>query len=175
MNRVVMLLIAFFLLAAKCSTKEHTVESKRKENQPIDLIQESKNNVIRESASIDRFVKSKKWKMQKTGTGLRYLIYENGEQTNPLAKNGQYATINFDVTLMNGKECYASEEGKPETFLIGRDNVESGLHEGILLMRVGDKARFIMPSHLAYGLVGDMDKIPGNSPIVYNVELVGLR
>jgi FKBP-type peptidyl-prolyl cis-trans isomerase len=54
------------------------------------------------------------------------------------------------------------------------DNVESGLHEGITYMRKGEKAKIILSSNLAYGLVGDMDKIPPQSPLVYDVELVDI-
>ena len=48
-----------------------------------------------------------------------------------------------------GTICYQSPKGKPENFLIGEDNVERGLHEGILFMKVGSKAKFIsrMPAH----------------------------
>jgi len=50
--------------------------------------------------------------------------------------------------------------------------VESGLEEGILLLRVGDKATFIMPPHLAHGLQGDGDRIPARSIIMYDVLLL---
>jgi FKBP-type peptidyl-prolyl cis-trans isomerase len=52
--------------------------------------------------------------------------------------------------------------------------VESGLEEGILLLQEGDKARFIMPPHLAHGLIGDRDKIPARATIIYDLELVSL-
>jgi FKBP-type peptidyl-prolyl cis-trans isomerase len=62
----------------------------------------------------------------------------------------------------------------PKTFLIGQGGVESGLEEGILLLQEGDKARFIMPPHLAHGLIGDRDKIPARATIIYDLELVSL-
>jgi FKBP-type peptidyl-prolyl cis-trans isomerase FkpA len=55
------------------------------------------------------------------------------------------------------------------------DNVESGLHEGILYMNEGSKALLVIPSHLAHGLVGDMNKIPPKSTIVYDIELLELK
>jgi FKBP-type peptidyl-prolyl cis-trans isomerase len=53
--------------------------------------------------------------------------------------------------------------------------VESGLEEGILLLREGDKAKFILPPHLAHGLLGDDNKIPARSIIVYDLELLSLE
>ena len=42
-------------------------------------------------------------------------------------------------------------------------------------MRAGDKARFIIPPHLAYGLLGDENRIPARSIIIYQVELVDVK
>ena len=55
------------------------------------------------------------------------------------------------------------------------DNVETGLHEGIKYMKVGEKAKMILPSHLAHGLIGDSKKIPPRSTIVYDIELLDLK
>ncbi len=159
--------------AAKCNSSQHARENQQV--QQVDLIELNKKEMLLESSKIDRFIRAKGWEMKKTGTGLRYMIYQSVDTNQSLAVNEQYATVNFEVRLMNGKVCYKSEENKPETFLIGRDNVESGLHEGILYMRVGEKAKFVLPPHLAHGLAGDMNKIPGNSTIVYDVELVSLK
>jgi len=57
----------------------------------------------------------------------------------------------------------------------GMDNVESGLHEVILLMKVGDKAKVVLPSHLAFGLTGDSSKIPHSTPLVYDIQLIDLQ
>jgi FKBP-type peptidyl-prolyl cis-trans isomerase len=83
--------------------------------------------------------------------------------------------IDYSVSLLDGTECYSSKSTGPQEFRIGQDNVESGLHEAILLMKVGDKARFILPPHLAHGLIGDQNKIPAMSTIIYDVELKALR
>ena len=53
--------------------------------------------------------------------------------------------------------------------------VESGLEEGILLMKTGGKAKFILPPHLAYGLPGDGKKIPARAILVYDVELLSIQ
>jgi FKBP-type peptidyl-prolyl cis-trans isomerase len=43
-----------------------------------------------------------------------------------------------------------------------------------LLLRVGDKARFILPSHLAHGVPGDGVKIPRRATIIYDLELINI-
>ena len=66
-------------------------------------------------------------------------------------------------------------KNKVEEFIVGKDYVESGLHEGIAFMNAGDKALIIIPSYLAHGLAGDLKKIPFRSTIVYDVELVAIK
>ena len=58
---------------------------------------------------------------------------------------------------------------------MGYAEVESGLHEGVQLMRVGDKSRMIMPPHLAHGILGDGDCIPRRAIIIYDVELLNIH
>ncbi len=108
--------------------------------------------------------------MTTSGTGLWYQIYQKGNGAP--AKTGKMASINYKVWLLDGTLCYSSDSLGMKKFRIGKGGVEKGLEEGILLMRVGDKARFIMPPHLADGLIGDQDKIPPRSIILYEVELV---
>jgi len=111
--------------------------------------------------------------MIETKTGLWYMIYEKGEGKK--SKEGLYATINYNIALLDGPQCYSSDSLGPKRFKIGRSLVESGLEEGILLLTEGDKARFILPPHLAHGLVGDDNRIPARSIIVYDVELLSLN
>lgn len=126
-----------------------------------------------ESAQIDGYAERKGWEMTTTGTGLRYMIYEKG--TGPRAAAGMRAEVAYVVSLLDGTVVYTSEESGPVEFLIGQDNVESGIHEGVTHMHVGDKARFILPSHLAHGLTGDQNKIPPRSSVVYDITLLGLK
>jgi FKBP-type peptidyl-prolyl cis-trans isomerase len=79
------------------------------------------------------------------------------------------------VRLIDGSEIYSSDQSGNKEFVIGRGGVESGLEEGILLMRQGDRAKFIIPSHLGFGLLGDQDKVPPKSTLIYDLELLELK
>ena len=137
------------------------------------LINANKAAAEEESLQIDGYVKRRKLDVITTGTGLRYQIYKkgNGEK----AAIGKRAVVAYEVSLIDGKEVYSTKEFGPEEFKIGSDRVESGLHEAICYMSVGDKAKIIIPSHLAHGLVGDFKKIPIRSTIIYDIELIKLK
>jgi FKBP-type peptidyl-prolyl cis-trans isomerase len=137
------------------------------------LIEANKIAAQKESIQIDGYVSRRKLDVTKTGTGLRYFIYHEGKGEK--AENGKIAVVKYEVSLIDGTVCYSTKEKGTEEFIIGKDNVESGLHEGITYMRVGDKAKIIIPSYLAHGLAGDFKKIPVRSTIIYDIELIALK
>jgi FKBP-type peptidyl-prolyl cis-trans isomerase FkpA len=85
----------------------------------------------------------------------------------------QQVILTYTISLPDGTECYRNTD-KPGSFVIGRDQVESGLHEVLLLMHLGDRAKVILPSHLAFGLTGDSGKIPSHATLIYDLHLVGI-
>ncbi len=109
---------------------------------------------------------------ESTGSGLRYIRIKEGK--GPQAAPGQDAKVQYVVTLLDGTECYRTKSDELEVFRIDKSNIESGIQEGIKKMRVGEKARLIIPSHLAHGLIGDLDKIPPLTTIVVDIELIAL-
>lgn len=121
---------------------------------------------------IDDYIKRNGWIIEETGTGVKYMIYENGEGIH--AEAGLIALINFEMTLLNGTVCYSSEKSGPKSFKIEQSDLETGLFDAIVKMRVGDKAKIILPHFRAHGLIGDSQKIPPLSPVIYDVELKGL-
>jgi FKBP-type peptidyl-prolyl cis-trans isomerase len=141
------------------------------------LINANKAAAEEESLQIDGYVKRRKLDVITTGTGLRYQIYKKASPTEgsfgrgngEKAVFGKTAVVAYEVSLIDGTVCYSTKEFGPEEFKIGSDRVESGLHEAICYMSVGDKAKIIIPSHLAHGLVGDFKKIPISSTIIYDI------
>ena len=166
----------FLLLSVFLFSCEEEVKTKKRQytrQQVKDLsVQMNAWDEKRQNDEINQYIKVHNWKMEMTQTGLRYMLVSSGK--GPLAQTGQKAKVVYKISLLDGTVAYSSEKDGPKEFLIGKDYVESGLHEGIRLMHVGDKMRFILPSHLAHGLTGDQTKIPPLSSVVYEIELLEL-
>jgi FKBP-type peptidyl-prolyl cis-trans isomerase len=165
--------VGFFLFQGlSCNKpKKNPYESMTQKEINEKQIEENKQFVKLEKLRIDKYIERNALNMISSGTGLRYKIYfeGNGEK----AEIGRVAFVNYKISLLDGTLVYQSGN-KTEDFLIGTDNVESGIHEGITYMKVGDKALFIVTSHLAHGLTGDSNKIPSRSTLIFDIELVGL-
>jgi FKBP-type peptidyl-prolyl cis-trans isomerase len=130
---------------------------------------------LEESEEIDIFLSTHPdWVMSQTGTGLRYMIYSKSE-SDELAKVGDNVTVDFEIMLLTGDVCYSSDEKGAESFIVEKSDIESGLHEGVQLMCAGDKAKLILPSHMAHGLAGDTEEIPPLSPVIYDITLLKIE
>lgn len=165
--------ISFFLLIIFFSCQQQ--EEKKEEVYWDDQMSSDMNKVFAEEEHqrIESFlVRRPDWNMTTTESGLRYMIYEKVD-SGYLAQAGLIAEVTFTISLLDGTVCYTSD-GETESFLIEKDDVESGLHEGIKYMKVGEKAKFILPSHLAHGLIGDREKIPMLSALIYDLHLKNL-
>ncbi|MFC2107751.1 FKBP-type peptidyl-prolyl cis-trans isomerase [Bacteroidota bacterium] len=137
------------------------------------LIEVNKHVVKTEDQHIQDFILRYKWPVKETGSGLRYYIYEDGNGQK--AEINNIASLNYTLKSITGDIIYNSENEGILEFQIGKGQVPGGLEEGILLLRVGDKAKFIIPSHLGYGLLGDDNRIPPKSTLVYDLELFQLK
>ena len=133
----------------------------------------NKYEVTKESDEINQYIAHHDWKMERTGTGLRFIIIKNGKGVQP--KSGDFVSVNYSISLLDGTVCYSSEKDGSKDFKVEGDNIESGLHEAVLLMHVGDKAKFILPSYMANGMQGDNDKIPPMSAILVDLELLSVK
>ncbi len=111
---------------------------------------------------------------EKTSSGLRYKIEEEGN--GPKAEKGQTVSVHYKGMLPDGSVFDSSySRNQPIDFKLGKGQVISGWDEGIQLLNVGDKARFVIPSHLAYGERGAGGVIPPNATLVFDVELVKVK
>jgi FKBP-type peptidyl-prolyl cis-trans isomerase len=110
--------------------------------------------------------------MDESDSGLRYWIYEQADTLR--AQTGGHVKINYTVHLMDGTLCYSSDEEGALSFTIGHANVAPGLHEAVCLMGKTEKAKFVFPSHLGWGVTGDSEKIPSDAVLIYDVELVNV-
>ena len=110
---------------------------------------------------------------EKTASGLRYKIIQEGNGKKAI--KGATVSVHYKGQLLDGTVFDSSYTRKqPIDFTVGVGQVISGWDEGIQLLKVGDKARMVIPSNLAYGSQGAGGVIPPNAPLIFDVELVNV-
>lgn len=164
---ILFLLIQVILYSCLRDTPEQNEKVKAIDEET--LISTNRYIIQKEVERIGNYVERRGWDMDTTKSGLWYIIIKKG--TGPDAVKGKIATIEYEISLLDGTVCYSSEQSGLKQFAIGSGGVESGLEEGILLLNEGAEAIFILPPYLAYGIPGDQKKIPPNASLVYNLKL----
>jgi peptidyl-prolyl cis-trans isomerase A (cyclophilin A) len=101
---------------------------------------------------------------EETASGLRYQILQKG--TGKQATKGAGVSVHYKGQLLDGTVF---------DFNVGVGQVIAGWDEGVQLLQVGDKARFVVPSNLAYGAAGAGGVIPPDATLIFDVELMGVK
>lgn len=171
---ILLLLILIIPFFHGCRQESRKVVSEEDYNRTSEaLVGANRILVEKDRARIEAFAGRMEWDMKESQTGLWYQVYENG--SGDKASQGMVITLEYTLSLTDGTVCYSSDSLGYKKFIIGSGGVERGLEDGVLLLKEGDRARFIMPPHLAHGLTGDGDKIPQRAIIVYDVKVVKLE
>lgn len=116
----------------------------------------------------------KKADVTTTASGLQYsVITKATDAAAATPKSTDTVNVHYHGTLTNGSVFDSSvDRGEPITFPL--DGVIPGWTEGLQLMKVGDKFRFFIPPELGYG-ANPVGPIPGNSILIFEVELLGIE
>ena len=169
--------ILLILLITCCNDSGQTIKS----NASIDkikvrqqFIKANQSVVLKENDEMDYFQKSHLFNFIKTTSGIRYFVYKPSIKGDSIA-NGDVIAIKYTLSLLDGTVCYSSEKDGVKEFKIGMQDVEDGLHKAVIHFKLGDRALILIPSHLAHGLLGDYKKIPPQSPILYDIEIISLK
>lgn len=165
------LVIGLFILA-RCGQGDSKRTAPDPSTYKDPLIKANQEAVRIENEQIDDYIRRYRLDMQSTETGIRYRIITAGKGAK--AEPGRMAELSYTLTLLSGDTVYSSDKDGLLRFRIGRGQEITGLEEAILLLRVGDRAKFIIPSHLAFGLIGDQEKIHHKASLVYDLEFLSM-
>ena len=121
-------------------------------------------------AELDKIAKG----FKSTESGLRYQILQKGSGSK--AEKGKTVSVHYKGQLADGTVFDSSyKRNEPIDFPLGVGQVIAGWDEGIGLLSIGDKARFVIPSHLGYGSAGAGGVIPPDATLVFDVELMDVK
>ena len=173
-KNIVYLLI--FLIISSCSKSEPRKPIVRKTGSFID--ESVKRNISSNKMEEDLL----NYKMQKDSLH-HYINSENGfwyyyqvkdtlDHKSP--EKGDIALFSYEIKNLNGSIIFSKEEIGKIQYNIGKQEMISGLHDGIQLMKEGEIVTFLFPSYKVYGYSGN-EKVRPNEPLIFTVELIKIN
>jgi gliding motility-associated peptidyl-prolyl isomerase len=135
-------------------------------------VDRNKKLIASEQDQINAIIKSNpkiKYMASTKGYWYTYIVQNTLDTLTP--KKGDVAFFDYNLKDLKGNMIYSEVELRPQTYSVDKQNIMTGLREGIKLMHKNEKVIFLFPSHIAYGYHGDEKKIGTNQPLLCTVTL----
>jgi gliding motility-associated peptidyl-prolyl isomerase len=136
-------------------------------------VERNKKLYAHEQSLIEKIIKKdKEHNYIASETGFWY-YYNSKVEIDSLEtpKFGDIVNYDYNVKTLNGSLIYSKEALKTQNYAIDREELFTGLREGLKLLKTGETATFLFPSQKAYGYYGDEHKIGSNTPIICEVTI----
>lgn len=131
-------------------------------NRLLNNVEEEKFRQKMERDSINDYINSE--------YGFWYYYKIKDTLNNKLATTGDEVIFSYEVRSFNDSIIYSKEELGDRNYLVDKEELITGLQEGIKLMKEGEVVVFLFPSYKAYGYTGN-ERIKSNEPLIYTVNL----
>ena len=161
-----------FLLCSSCSSEEPRVAVNKNTSsvETMALAELNRQLTEKDKDIMEALMRRKNWNMHCHPEGFYSMALKEGRGKN--IGNNSAVELLCKVQLLDGTVCY---ENQIRSFSVNQTNEIAGLHQGLLNRHGGDKLRFIFPPYMAYGLLGDRDKIPPRAALIFEVEVLNVN
>ena len=161
--------IIFPLLILLVSCRQRNENSQNIRLSDEQLIEINRELVIKERERIESYITRKGLDAELNAKGFWYSIISNGNGDYPAY--GEKISLDYECRLLDGTLCYSTEtDGKME-IIIGKSDIPTGLDAAVRIIPIDSEAIVILPTNLAFGLVGDGKRIPSRSALIYSFKI----
>lgn len=166
---VTCVLLAFI----SCKTPEPRKPISSKTGSFIDAsVERNKKLNAHEEAIINKVIEKQDKDFIASETGFWYYYNTKAEIDSLQTPSfGDIINYNFEIKNLNGNLIYSKEDLKTRTYAMDKQELFTGLREGLKLMKTGETITFIFPSQKAFGYYGDENKIGRNTPLICEVTV----
>ena len=166
--------LAIILLFSSCKTPEARKPISVKTGSFIDAsVERNKKLYAIEQAYIEKLLNKKKENEYIVSESGFWYYYNTKIETDTLTTPnfGDIVNYNYNVKALDGSLIYSAEELKTQNYAMDKEELFTGLREGLKLMKTGETVTFLFPSQKAYGYYGDENKIGSNTPLICEVTI----
>lgn len=153
------------------TSDEYEAEQKAiKEKEDVDNAKRLKE----EPKRIAKYIKDNNITEKPQPSGLYYIEKQAGDGDS--VQDGDLVAVHYSIYNLDNQLIESSYDyGQPLPFVYGGDQMIAGIEEAVGYMRVGGKARIIVPSRLGFGDITIDESLPANTPLVIDLEFVDLQ
>ncbi len=177
MNKYLLIILSLVFLATACKTPEARKPIKTASGSYIDysveknkkMIADEENDILEiiEKDSLNEYINSEK--------GFWYYFNNQVSENTEKADFGDLVEFEYDIKNLNGTTIYSKEDLGLQKYYTDKEELFTGLRDGLKLLKEGETATFLFPSHKAYGYYGDLKKIGTNMPIISTVTILNIE
>lgn len=177
--RNLLILLFGLLFFWRCSDEEKSLDPgikiEKSEDEKIKDYAEKFNKAIdkEDREIIENYLENKDWDIKETGSGIYYYIFNQNDSLKPV--EGDYVTMSYLISSLDSDTLYSSEMDGNASFVVGKEDLESGIHEAVQLLGIGDEGIFILVNSRAHGVLGDQEKILPYQVLVYKLKLLSIE
>ncbi|TXD84868.1 gliding motility-associated peptidyl-prolyl isomerase GldI [Subsaximicrobium wynnwilliamsii] len=110
-----------------------------------------------------------------SNTGFWYHYNTKVEKDTITADFGDLVNFDYNLKDLKGRTIYASEELGNQDYVMDKEELFTGLREGLKLMKPGETVTFMFPSQKAFGYYGDKKRIGTNIPLISQVTVNAIK
>jgi gliding motility-associated peptidyl-prolyl isomerase len=103
--------------------------------------------------------------------GFWYFLNNSTKTNDYFAEFGDKVNFDYNIKNLKGEIIYSAEELGTQNYSMDKQEIFTGLREGLKLLNEGQSATFLFPSQKAFGYYGDENKIGANIPIICEVTI----
>ncbi len=103
--------------------------------------------------------------------GMHYYFLKRNDSADYYPVKGDEVRMEYGIFYIENDTIYLPEEIGVINYRVDKEEYFAGLREAVKMMKEGEEAVFYIPSYLGYGLLGDADRIPGNTPLKLHLKI----
>lgn len=169
--KFIMLLAGLMLFSCKSPEARRPVTQKSG-SYINEAVERNRQIVASEEAKIQQIIeKDSTREYLSSPNGFWYYYNEKDTTTTRTPQFGDVVEFDYNLKTLDGRDIYSDEEIEPRTYAIDKEQLFSGLRQGLKLMKEGETVTFLFPSHKAYGYYGDKKRIGSDVPVISTVTL----
>ncbi len=126
-----------------------------------------------EQGEIQAYIQKSGIKYESSSLGVWYAITKQGNGKSIGKQN--IILIEYQIETIHGDTIYLYTKNAKRELKVGKMEKERGFDNALTLLKEGCEATIIVPSNLAFGILGDRDRIPPRATLIYRIKDIKIK